>query len=261
LKDAVNGRFDTAEIEQAFDVQLWPTGERRFGWGFIKLEPLFDESETRYLMLDSDIVFLGPVIDALETFDTDFVVQEETQPAQDVPNLYFDPAKIRSAFNASMQAPAFTFNSGQYVARSGLIRREDFANLVVWSEPRRVRYTDMFNPGDQGVLNYVVLQRVAEGSITVARTPFMKWGREEMAEFDLSQLNDTSPYPFVIHWAGLKKLRLRHMLRADILRHFERAYYARIPNGSARHWLRLTSDEVERWSKRAMRVATGVRWS
>ena len=261
MKDEVNGRFETTEIEQAFDVQRWPTRERRFGWGFIKLEPLFDESKTRYLMLDSDIVFLGPVIDALEAFDTDFVVQQEVQPAHDVPDLYFDPAKIRSSFNASMRDPAFTFNSGQYVATSGLIRREDFAKLVVWSEPRRVRYVDMFNPGDQGVLNYVVLQRMAEGAITVARTPFMKWGREEMAEFDLSLLNDGSPYPFVIHWAGLKKLRLRHMLRADILRHFERAYYAGIPQGRARHWLRLTSDEAERWYTRAIRVAARVRRS
>ena len=79
-----------------------------------------------------------------------------------------------------------------------------------------------------------------------------------MAEFDLRRMGDTSPYPYVIHWAGLKKLRLRHMLRADILRHFERKYYAAIPNGRVRHWIRLTTDEAERWYRRAMRVATRV---
>ncbi len=260
MKDEVNGQFDTTELERLFDVQLWPTKERRFGWGFIKLEPLFDDTKVRYLMLDSDIVFLGRVIDALEKFDSDFVVQEEVQPSHELPDLYFDPDKIRGSFNPGIAAPAFTFNSGQYVATSGLLRREDFADLVVWSEPRRVRYREMFNPGDQGVLNYVVLQRVAEGSLTVARTPFMKW-RDEMAEFELAALNEESPYPYVIHWAGLKKLRLRHMLRADVLRHFERDYYARLPHGRARHWLRLTSAEAERWYRRLVRVARRLRRS
>ena len=253
LKDEVNGAFCTREIEERWDVQLWPTVERCFGWGFIKLEPLFDAERRRFLMLDSDIVFLGRVIDALESFEADFVVQEELQPAHDVAPLYFDAAKIRAIMNPDFLGPAFTFNSGQYVATSGLINRQDFADLVVWSEPRRVRYQKIFNPGDQGVLNYVVLERLAAGTLTVARTPFMKWGREEMAQFDVSALNGASPYPFLIHWAGLKKVRLRKMLRADILSHFEREYYERIPNGWARLRMRVIQAEAERWRSRAGR--------
>ena len=255
LKDEANGSFRTREIETAWNVQLWPTGSRSFGWGFIKLEPLFDSERIRYLVLDSDVVFVGRVIDALERFDEDFVVQEERQPAHDVPNLYFDADKIRAALDPQFAGPAFTFNTGQYVATSGIVRREDFAELVEWSEPRRVRHPEMFNPSDQGVLNYVVLRRLAQRTLTVARTPFMKWGREEMAGFDVASLDDRSPYPFVIHWAGLKKLRLRHMLRADILRNFERAYYARTAFGSGRKWARLVGSEVERWYGRAKRVA------
>jgi hypothetical protein len=254
LKDEVGGAFCTREIEEVWNVQLWPTAERTFGWGFIKLEPLFDSERVRYLMLDSDIVFLGRVIDALETFDADFVVQKELQPDQDVAPLYFDAAKIRASLNPHFAEPAFTFNSGQYVATSGLIRRTDFDDLVVWSEPRRVRYPEMFNPGDQGVLNYVVNEQCAAGTLSVARTPFMKWGREEMAEFDLAALDDASPYPFVIHWAGLKKVRMGQMLRADILRHFERAYYARIDNGFARSHMRIIRSEAERWRSRGVRL-------
>jgi hypothetical protein len=230
-----------------------------FGWGFIKLEPLFSEERIRYLMLDSDIVFLGPVIDALEQFDTDLVVQEETQPVHDLPNLYFDTEKIRGSFNPHIAAPAFTFNSGQYVATSGLIRREDFADLVSWSEPRRVRYAEMFNPGDQGVLNYVVLERVAARALTVARTPFMKWGRGEMDAFDVALLSSASPYPYVIHWAGLKNRRLRKMLRADILSHFERDYYARLAFGGLRRWARLIGSEGERWYKRVLNIPSRAR--
>ena len=254
LKDEVGGTFCTREIEEVWNVRLWPTAEHIFGWGFIKLEPLFDSERIRYLMLDSDTVFLGRVIDALEKFATDFVVQEELQSAQDVAPLYFDAAKIRHSFNPRFSGAAFTFNSGQYVATSGLISRKDFGDLVVWSEPRRVRYAEMFNPGDQGVLNYVVNERFAAGTLSVARTPFMKWGREEMAEFDVAALGDASPYPFVIHWAGLKKVRLGQMLRADILRHFERAYYARIANGFARRRLRIVRSEAERWRSRGVRL-------
>ncbi|MEO6209678.1 MAG: hypothetical protein ABIQ10_06070 [Gemmatimonadaceae bacterium] len=255
LKDDVSGPFCTREIEDVWNVQLWPTAERSFGWGFIKLEPLFGAERIRYLILDSDIVFLGRVIDALEKFDTDFVVQQELQPERDVAPLYFDSARIRASINPVFPGPSFTFNSGQYVATAGLVSREDFGDLVVWSEPRRVRYPDMFNAGDQGVLNYVVNQRAAAGAITVARTPFMKWSREEMSEFAVAMLGEASPYPFVIHWAGLKKARLGQMLRADILRHFEGAYYAKVSNGFTRRRSRILRTEIERWYSRGGRVA------
>jgi hypothetical protein len=255
LKDEVNGAFCTREIEERWNVQLWPAKSRSFGWGFIKLEPLFDTEKVRYLVLDSDIVFLGRVIDALEGFDAEFVVQEEKQPPEDVPNLYFDPQKVRAKLNPAFAGPAFTFNSGQYVGTSGVITRADFGNLVVWSEPRRVAFPEMFNPGDQGVLNYVVLERLAAGAIRVARTPFMKWGRAEMAEFVVARLNAGSPYPYVIHWAGLKHRRLRKMLRPDILKHFERAYYARVAYGAVRLAARIVADDVERWYGRAARLS------
>lgn len=255
LKDYVSGPFCTREIEEVWNVQLWPTAERSFGWGFIKLEPLFGPARIRYLILDSDIVFLGHVIEALEKFDTDFVVQQELQPESDVAPLYFDSAKIRALINPRFSGPAFTFNSGQYVATSGLVRREDFGDLVVWSEPRRVRYAEMFNPGDQGVLNYVINERAAAGGITVARTPFMKWGREEMSEFAVADLGEASPHPFVIHWAGLKKARLGQMLRADILRHFEDAYYAEVSNGFTRRRSRIVRAEIVRWYSRGGRLA------
>ncbi len=82
-----------------------------------------------------------------------------------------------------------------------------------------------------------------------------------MSPFDVASLNDKSPYPYLIHWAGLKKLRLRTMLRADILRHFESAYYQRLSFGSARKWSRLAFDEGERWYRRARRLIARARAS
>lgn len=260
LKDEANGSFDTSEIEQVWNVDRWPTSGLPYGWGFIKLQPFFDTKGTRFLMLDSDIVFLGRVIDALEKFDTDFVVQEESQPPEDVPRLYFDPARIRASLDPNFLDPPFTFNTGQYVGTSGRLQHEDFGDLVVWSNPRRVRYPEMFNPSDQGVLNFVVLERLRAGAISVARTPFMKWGREELSEFRVDALDENSPYPYLIHWAGLKHVRLRRMPRADILRHFERFYYSRISLGRARLYARIVADDVSRTWRRGIRLARRI-WS
>lgn len=259
LKDYVHGAFSTRELEDSWNVKVWPTKERSFGWGFIKLEPLFAIERTRYLVLDSDIVFVGRVIDELERFDEDFVVQKELQRASEVPALYFDAEAIRRSFAPGFSGPDFTFNTGQYVATAGMLSRSDFDDLVQWSEPRRVKYPELFNPSDQGVLNYVMLGKLAAHELTVARTPFMKWGEAEMRDFELDRLHDASPYPFLIHWAGLKKRRHGQMLRADILRHFERAYYAQISLGSARLLARHVHAEGEFWLRRALRATSKVR--
>lgn len=253
LKDLVNGDFSTCELEKMWNVRCWPTTGEKFGWGFVKLEPLFVAEPCRYLMLDSDIVILGRVIDELEKSDADFVVQLETQPTADIPSLYFDEARLREKVDTSFPGLGFTFNSGQYVATSGKLTREDFGRVLDWTWPRRVRYPEMFNPGDQGVLNYVVLSKLAAGDISVDRIPFMRWSAQETRDFDVQALRAQSPYPYVIHWAGLKKMRLRTMMRADILSHFERSYYSRIQFGTLVRWFRIIQAEVERWVLRFSR--------
>ncbi|MEP7087656.1 MAG: hypothetical protein ABI884_10150 [Gemmatimonadota bacterium] len=258
LKDFAHGDFSTKELEEKWNVQVWPTKERSFGWGFIKLEPLFAVERARYLVLDSDIVFVGRVIDELERFGEDFVVQKEVQSAGEIPALYFDAPRIRKSFAPEFNGPAFTFNTGQYVATSGVLKRADFEALIQWSEPRRVTHPELFNPSDQGVLNYVVLEKLAAHEITVARTPFMKWGAAEMSEFEVASLNDDSPYPYLIHWAGLKNRRHGKMLRADILHHFEGVYYAQTVFGGARLLARHVRAEVEHWFCRAIRLARKV---
>jgi hypothetical protein len=253
LKDLVNGDFATTELEETWGVQCWQTGNTKFGWGFVKLEPLFDTEPCRYLMLDSDIVILGRVIDELEKSDADFVVQQETQAQESVSSLYFDEARLRREVDSAFPSIAFTFNSGQYVATSGKLQREDFAPVLEWTSPRRVRHAAVFNPSDQGVLNYVVLSKVAVGDITVDRVPFMCWSEQETREFKVHALDAHSPYHHLIHWAGLKKVRLRHMMRYDILDHFEREYYSRIRYGGLVRWLRIASAEIERWEGRFFR--------
>lgn len=251
IKDYINGNFDTSEIETAWNVWIFETARKKFGWGFSKLEPLFVQGRERYLILDSDIVFVGRVLDYLDGFAGDFIVQLERQPDAEVKRLYFCLDEMRN-WDPDFVYPDYTFNSGQLVATGGLIRREDFDDLVDWNTlPVTRKHPEVFTMGgDQGVLNYLLIKKAALNQLTVTRAPFMKYDEEELNAVDLTLLNEASPYPFLIHWAGRKKRRLRKMLRSDILLHFEAMYYAKVPLGSLKKRTRIIADYMTRnWGR------------
>ncbi len=247
IKDRINGDFDTREIETIWNVKIFETQRKHFGWGFSKLEPLFIKGRKRYLILDSDIVFVGRVLDYLDGFEGDFTVQLERQPDPEVKRLYFSVEEMRR-WDPDFVYPHYTFNSGQIVATGGLIRREDFEELVNWNTlPVSRKHPEVFTMGgDQGVLNYLLLKKAAADQLTISRVPFMKYYEEELETIDLKLLTDASPYPFLIHWAGRKKRRLRKMLRSDILLHFETMYYAKVPLGSLKKRTRIVADFMTR---------------
>ena len=88
IKDTAAGDFNTQEIEDRWNVSVVDTGGRQFGWCFSKLEPLFFESKEKFLILDSDTVFTGPVLDMLASYDAPFVVDDETQSVEEIKRLY-----------------------------------------------------------------------------------------------------------------------------------------------------------------------------
>lgn len=240
IKDYLNGDFNTGEIEDVWNVGIFETDRKTFGWGFSKLEPLFSKTSERFLILDSDIVFSGRVLDYLNEFDSDFVVQFENQSESEIERLYFSTEQLRE-WDPSFVFPNYTFNSGQVVGTGGLILRSDFDGLINWNGLRlSLKHPEVFTMGgDQGILNYVLLKKAAQGQITIARVPFMKWFEEELNAFDVDKMTQSSPYPFLIHWAGRKKPRLLKMLRGDILLHFEDLYYRKITRGALKKRTRI----------------------
>ena len=112
--------------------------------------------------------------------------------------------------------------------------------------------------GDQGVLNYVLLKKASLNQLTISRVPFMKWGAEEMDPLDLIKIMKNSPYPFLLHWAGLKKPKMREMVRSDILLSFERLYYSKIRLGFIKKRARLLSSFSEKKCTGLMRRAKTV---
>ena len=268
IKDLLYGPFDTREIEKEWRVSCLPTENRRFGWGFAKLESLFLPGRKRVLILDSDIIFAGPVLETLEACDSDFIVDHEDLPPSRIECNYFHLAALRK-LDPNFIFPGFAFNTGQIVATTGILTREDFAPFVRWQNPPELLHPDIFQFGEQGLLNYLLQKRAAAGAISLSRLPFMETpkepppsgeNRDAVQEVRIDRLDDRSPYRFLIHWCGLKKQRIGEMNRGDLLCHFERTYYAAIPWGRWKCLWRIISARAEEFARSLLRGTILHRW-
>ena len=226
------------ETERHFGASLYPVEAGDYGWGFVKLEPLFAPPGEPFLVLDADTVLTGPLLDDLSgRFASknrpDFLVDDETQPESEMRRLYYDWDRVR-AVDPSAQRPAFVFNSGQWTGHGGILTRADFDPWVEWTFPRRLRHPELFMPGDQGILNYVLNQKAAAGIVEVERIPLMRWPGHGLAEFTAAAVASGTAPVRVIHWAGMKHPRLGKMAGADLLAWFEGCYYERMSFGEIR---------------------------
>jgi len=224
------------ELRQYWDIVAadFPVGE--YGWGFVKLETLFGPPGQRFLVLDSDTVLTGRVLDVWTDSRAPFLVDDEKQSEADTKRLYYDWEKVR-LIDPCAQAPRFVFNSGQWFGTAGLLTRDDFAPWIEWTLPRKHRHPECFMPGDQGVLNYVFNRKAAIQGLQVERQQIMRWPAHSMEGLDAERVSLKKALPRIVHWAGLKKTRHRDMRGYELLRFFETLYYQRLPSGQARKLL------------------------
>lgn len=258
IKDRIGGDFSTEEIEREWNVGVFQTDVDKFGWGFAKLEPIFKEGGERALIIDADIAFVGKVLDVLSRQSESMLVHHEDQPPEPsgrFKELYFSLDLLRK-YDPAFHFPQFSFNSGQFVVKTGILSRSDFDGLIKWDAPRSVARPEIFNKSDQGVLNYVAMKKQAEGEISIARLPFMVWNPDEMRGFEISRINQESPYPQLIHWAGLRRPSMMDMPRADILAMFEDLYYSRIRWGPLRRRARLVAERAANLKSKAIARVT-----
>ena len=204
-----------------------------YGWGFVKLEALFGPAGERFLVLDADTVLTGPILDLWTDTDAPFLVDNQQQSESAKKELYYDWCKVRE-IDATARPPLFVFNSGQWRGTAGVLTRDDFAPWVEWTFPRRLRHPKYFMPGDQGILNYVLNQKVMLEGLCVECRPIMRWPGHELQGLDAIHVSRKAANPIIVHWAGLKKARLSQMNGFDLLAFFEKLYYHRLPGGAAR---------------------------
>jgi hypothetical protein len=241
VKDEKYGRFNTRDIERGWNVKVYAAVRKHFGWGMGKLEILLQSTRSRCLLLDSDIVFAGKVLDELECYDEDFVVVSENYGTGRIEHHFFSLKKLKE-LDPGFRFPGYGFNTGQVVATSGVLCRSDFDPFVDW-QASQVRHPDVFKRGEQGLLNYIVQRKMNEGSLTLRRVSFMVWPGEA-ANTEHIQVKDFTTegrHRQLIHWAGLRWGKtLEQMPRSDILLHFEELYYNRVPLGAwLRRWRRV----------------------
>ncbi len=243
IKDYYSGSVDTRELDKYYGTTTFATERKLFGWGFSKLEPLFLKERHKFLVLDSDTVFTGPVLDQLNSRNEEFLVDDELPTPEDGYRLYFKLDQVHQ-FDPDFSPCGRNFNSGQWVGTSGVIDRTDFGAVVSWdSVPPRLLRPESFMPGDQGVLNYVIEKLANQSRLSLARVPLMWWAPRDIDELRMDQLATNSPYNRIIHWAGCKMYK-DELPRKDILQFFEEEYYERCLKSAAFRFVRHTLDRT-----------------
>jgi len=245
LKDRYYGDFDTREIESRWNVQVYPTQQKNLGWGFGKLELLTEAPARRLLLLDSDIVFVGKLIDRLQQFDEDLVVESFDEPTFE--DEFYSLNGIHK-LDPQFAFPGYGFNTGQVLATTTKITKQDFAGLVDWHK-RRVLHPEVFKMGEQGLLNYVAHRKAQRNDLSIRREPFMvRPGKGDCgAHIQPKDLNPEGKIQQLMHWAGLRWGRtLEEMPRSEILLYFENIYYQRVPFGRLLREWRLAQFKMDR---------------
>jgi hypothetical protein len=224
IKDELGGNYDTSTLERAYDVEIFGSSSQMYGWGMAKLEPLFQPNNERCLIIDSDVIFVGPVLEGLERLREDFVVVDEDHPESEIKENYFAPQQVENLY-PEFRFPGYVFNTGQFVARCGILTRSDFLPFVSFDQPPRLLMTEVFKCGEQGLLNFVLLSKHQAGALTLRRAHFMRWSpgmREE--EVELALLGPDSTYDFLLHWAGSKDYSFKEAPLGYLLCHFDAIY-------------------------------------
>lgn len=226
------------ELKKYWNVGLadLPVGD--YGWGLVKLEPLFGPAGQRFMVCDVDTIFTGRVLDVRAKSDAPFFVDNEQLSDADFKRLYYDWDALVE-IDPDVQLARKSFNVGQWFGTGGLVDRDEFNQWVEWTLPRRLRYPDLFMGGDQGVMNYVLLKKEKFEGLQIDRHTIMRWPGHSMDGLDVESVSKSTAPPLVIHWAGMKCTFLRDMVGADLLQFFEDYYYQRLPAGRVRKFLAL----------------------
>jgi lipopolysaccharide biosynthesis glycosyltransferase len=246
LKDELNGKFSTSEIARNWNVELIEYPVKKFGWSAAKIHFYCDKrfAGGKFLVLDSDIVFTGKILDNdyVNEFLFDAIVSEETtgDPMSEwFKNTYFDYQRIQR-FDPEYTYAGFTFNCGQLFCKGNFLNHAlmepyfDFNAVPAWKQK------EVFPLVDQSVLNYLLPKLANEKKLQLSRQNYMIWSETATAKgMSLEEIKNGNKYPYLIHWAGALRIPLiGKMTRGDILLFFEKHYYSKIAFGYSKRFMR-----------------------
>jgi hypothetical protein len=147
---------------------------------------------------------------------------------------------LLSKIDSEFKFPGFTFNTGQVVATSGILKRKDFEPYFDWDPIPHVLQADIFKCGEQGLLNYMLMKKSSEGVLSLKRSHFMNLPDDPSLNVR-QEIIAQGNYKNIIHWCSkrgdLAIPRLTETPRSDLLLHFEQRYYQKIFLGKIKCWL------------------------
>ncbi|TDH23302.1 hypothetical protein EXU57_17675 [Segetibacter sp. 3557_3] len=232
VKDRLNGDFRTRYFEKAWNVQIIEFPNRYLGWGAGKVHILnYDKlPNERYLILDSDIIFIGDVIGRLKEKSSDFIVHGERYPepfTDQVKETFIDPEAVLSVY-PEYEYPGYFFNTGQFVARLNVIS-DDL--ITPGFNPHTYSYflhRHLFRLPDQALLNTILPTAAKRKEITLDEMEFMLWSgdfftKPENNNPELFKSGDK--YPYLVHYAGDVRITdLEKMKGNKVLQFFKDLY-------------------------------------
>jgi hypothetical protein len=252
--------FDTSELESHWQVQVVAQAEHQRSY-LNKLAAFYLPGRQRILLLDSDTIFLGPVLDRLAAWDEDFVVEwgghralSEEEKIHYAADGFFDLPALRRIFPEYV-APDYFFNTGHLVITSGLLEPEDFQPLLTQTRPPQPVHPKIFLCYDQGVLNFVLAEKQRKGWCSLRPDHFVVWKNSRIAaELSLEKIRRKEGYPMIFHWPGSKTYFKSGFVGGDLLHFYENYYYARIPFRPGKRLYRLWRRHQALYTPRVRRI-------
>jgi len=256
IKDESTGQFSSKELETNFNVSILDLGVKNLGMCGAKFHYLYLQQKTKkVLMLDPDIVFVGPFLERIfpVVAANDYVISYEENDLSDeewVSNTYFNLEALRSVY-PSYQYPGYFFNCGQLFLTTGSIGKKYLNEFFNPQEFPYWKNRKLFHLYDQSIYNYLLPTLEAENKLKLGKDKFVVWaGSKNVLDISLLDIGKKSLQIGLIHWAGcLRFTPISRMIRGDILRFFENFYYSQIKRGRVKQPFREFALTLEYYLK------------
>jgi hypothetical protein len=229
IKNTNNGDVDLSFLKNYYNISFASDSDYNFGIFYGSLLPFLAAKEERFIIVDTDTAFTGPIIDYIESFNEQFVLDFEEQPLHKLKVLYWDPEQVAN-YVKGYSDNWFTFNNGIIAATSNLIRKDDFSDFLIWEDDKEpeMKNDRAFPMFDQSAINVVINKKYDTNSITVTRQPIMIYPPfytgNEMELLAQIQKRNGKEYR-VIHWADQKNISLTQRPLGKIYRFYLEQFF------------------------------------